>query len=69
MTRKRQPQHVYDTCRRLHAEGQSWVSIAFATGLDEEQIKRATDPDYAKKQSQMFARRNVLRKRGVTNPR
>lgn len=65
---KRQPKAVYDKARELHAQGQGWVSIAFATGLDEEQIKRATDPDYAKKQSQMFARRNVLRKRGVTNP-
>lgn len=66
---KRQPKHVYDLARTLHAEGKSIIAIAFLTGLNEDQIRRAVDPEYAKAQQQKYARRNVLRSRGVSNPR
>tara|TARA_B100000674_G_scaffold311294_1_gene258679 strand:+ start:924 stop:1130 length:207 start_codon:yes stop_codon:yes gene_type:complete len=66
---KRQPRAVYDKARQLHSEGKSIIAISFLVDLDEEQIRRAVDPEYAKKQSQKFARRTVLRRRGVTNPR
>ena len=52
------------------AEGQSWVAIAFATGFEEEQIKRATDPDYAKAQMPrllFYLCSPVLLSRGKTN--
>ena len=68
MTRKRQPKAVYDKARALHSEGRSITAISFLVDLDEEQIRRAVDPTYAKAQRQKFARRNVLRSRGVTKP-
>ena len=66
---KRQPKATYDKARALYAEGKSVIAISFLVDLDEEQIRRAVDPAYAKAQSQKFARRTVLRRRGVTNPR
>ena len=69
MTRKRQPNYIYELARTLHAEGKSLIVISLMTGLGEEQIKRATDPEHAAAQQRKYARRTVLRKRGVKNPR
>ena len=66
---KRQPKAVYDRARELHAQGRDVVAIYFLTDLNEDQVRRATDPHYAKAQQQKFARRTVLRRRGVANPR
>ena len=65
---KRQPKAVYEKARALHAEGKSIIAISFLVDLSEEQIRRAVDPDYAQAQSKKYARRNVLRRRGVSNP-
>ena len=48
---KRHPQAVYDLARELHAKGMSVQAIAFRVPLTTPQIKRAVDPEYAKKKS------------------
>ena len=62
---KRQPKAVYELARALWKEGKSVVEIMFQVPLDETQIRRACDPAFAEEQSNQFAKRTVLRKRGV----
>lgn len=58
----RQPKAVYDEARRLYAGGMSVQAIAFKVPLTIPQIKRAVDPDYAKKQSAYYAKRTAIRR-------
>tara|TARA_B100000674_G_C37552425_1_gene783465 strand:+ start:82 stop:288 length:207 start_codon:yes stop_codon:yes gene_type:complete len=64
----RKPKAVYERARQLYAEGKDIIGICFLTDLTEEQVRRAVDPAYAAAQKKKFARRTVLRRRGVTNP-
>ena len=65
---RRQPKATYDKARQLYAEGKDIIAISFLVDLDEEQIRRAVDPAYAAAQQKKFARRTVLRRRGVATP-
>ena len=62
---KRQPKAVYDRARQLWKEGKTVLQIQFEVPLDETQIRRCCDPDFAKQQSRAYAKKTVLRRRGV----
>ena len=61
----RQPKAVYDRARQLWKEGKTVIQIQFELPLDEIQIRRCCDPDFAKEQSKAWAKKTVLRRRGV----